>query len=186
MGSRNFQSVDEASFVLKCLKSWRGQPLYSELHAVAIEHSKTMLHFECNISSSLERFIEGIVYGRRQLFEDLRSMAMNWTSVTPGTKVRMNESLKRELMGKCGEAGKHLGPFTEGEPGEPHSCFGCSWDHVKEFGECTGIVEGPVDYNVAGETFDIKKLGPELNVRWQPDGLRYAYRREDLEVLDKK
>jgi len=40
-------------------------------------------------------------------------------------------------------------------------------DHIKEFGECIGTVEGLVDYGT--------QLGPEVNVRWQPSGLRYGY-----------
>ncbi len=42
-----------------------------------------------------------------------------------------------------------------------------SGDHVLEFGESVGIVEGLTAY----DGFD----GPELEVRWQPSGLRYAY-----------
>ena len=40
-------------------------------------------------------------------------------------------------------------------------------DHIKEFGECIGTVEELVDYGT--------RLGPEVNVRWQPIGLSYAY-----------
>jgi hypothetical protein len=40
-------------------------------------------------------------------------------------------------------------------------------EHVKEFGECIGIVEGYVDYG--------NSKGPEVDVRWLPMGLRYGY-----------
>ena len=36
---------------------------------------------------------------------------------------------------------------------------GCS-EHVEEFGQCVGQVEGPVDYG--------KVKGPEVDVRWEP------------------
>ena len=55
---------------------------------------------------------------------------------------------------------------------------GCK-DHVDEFGECTGIVEDCVNYNNNGE-HDPNKIGPELNVRWQPSKLRYGYLPEYL------
>jgi hypothetical protein len=50
-----------------------------------------------------------------------------------------------------------------------------SREHVREFGECVGIVEGPVDYGT--------QRGPEVNVRWQPSNLRYGYHPDDLERL---
>lgn len=37
-------------------------------------------------------------------------------------------------------------------------------DHLKEFGTCIGIVQGPTH---AG--------WPEVDVRWQPSNLRYGY-----------
>jgi hypothetical protein len=46
---------------------------------------------------------------------------------------------------------------------------GCG-DHVEEFGKCIGIVEGPA--------FEFH--GPEVDVRWQPSNLRYAYDPENL------
>jgi hypothetical protein len=58
----------------------------------------------------------------------------------PGDLVRMSEKLKATLRQND------------------------SIEHVKEFGECTGVVEGPAFCNC-----------PELNVRWKPSGLRYAY-----------
>jgi hypothetical protein len=68
-----------------------------------------------------------------------------------GTKVRMSAAFKRALQ----------------ENG--------SREHVREFGECVGIVEGPVDYGT--------QRGPEVNVRWQPSNLRYGYHPDDLERL---
>ena len=45
--------------------------------------------------------------------------------------------------------------------------------HLEEFGEAIGVVDGPVAWS--SET-----IGPELDVRWLPDRLRYAYQPEDL------
>lgn len=50
-------------------------------------------------------------------------------------------------------------------------------DHLKEFGSCHGIVDGPVDYGT--------QKGPELDVRWQPSGLRYAYAAKDLALVSR-
>ena len=44
-------------------------------------------------------------------------------------------------------------------------------EHVAEFGDCVGIMLGPV--------FDDPML--EWDVRWQPSGLRYGYALQDLE-----
>jgi hypothetical protein len=65
-----------------------------------------------------------------------------------GTHVRMSARLKRALRDN-----------------------GCG-DHVDEFGDCVGIVEGPVDFGT--------QQGPEVDVRWQPSGLRYAYHPSQL------
>lgn len=66
-----------------------------------------------------------------------------------GTQVRMSDELKRKfILNGCG-------------------------DHVDEFGECTGNVEGLVDYGN-------RVKGPEVDVRWQPSNLRYAYDPSDL------
>lgn len=43
-----------------------------------------------------------------------------------------------------------------------------SIEHVEEFGHCIGIVIGPVDYGNG-------IVGPEVDVRWQPSNLKYAY-----------
>lgn len=79
----------------------------------------------------------------------------------PGLRVRMGEALKEEFR--------------------RNDCAG----HVKEFGECIGIVEGLVDYNNEGdEPYDPLKRGPEVNVRWQPSGLRYGYHPDFLKVVN--
>lgn len=62
-----------------------------------------------------------------------------------------------------------------------------SSDHVKEFGECVGHIEGYVDYNDVPKDdpgWDPTKIGPEVDVRWQPSNLRYAYARSDLVPAD--
>ena len=51
-----------------------------------------------------------------------------------------------------------------------------SHDHAKEFGDSLGIVEGPCYPN--GE-------GDELDVRWQPSGLRYGYPPSALQIIEK-
>lgn len=50
-----------------------------------------------------------------------------------------------------------------------------SVEHVEEFGDCIGIVEGPVDWGTC--------QGPEVDVRWYPSRLRYAYHPDNLEVV---
>lgn len=100
-----------------------------------------------------------------------------------GDRVRMTEVFKRRMRGVCGIAGKHIGPF-DGDEGE--DCEGCSSAHVDEFGDCTGIVQGPMDFNnckPADPEYDRSKLGPEVDVRWQPSKLRYGYSPEDLELV---
>lgn len=66
-----------------------------------------------------------------------------------GVRVKMSERLKR-----------HLSKTSE--------------DHVAEFGDCVGVVEGPM---FEGDT-------PEVNVRWVTSGLRYGYEAGELEVVD--
>ncbi len=53
-----------------------------------------------------------------------------------------------------------------------------SREHVTEFGGCVGIVEGLVDYGT--------QMGPDVDVRWIPSYLRYAYQPEDLRISRKK
>lgn len=67
-----------------------------------------------------------------------------------GDKVKMSESYKKSLI--------------------DNDCK----EHVDEFGDCEGYVEDFVNYNKEGEN-DLDKIGPEVNVRWQPSGLRYGY-----------
>lgn len=52
---------------------------------------------------------------------------------------------------------------------------GLSAAHVDEFGDCIGVVLGPVDFGT--------QQGPELDVRWVPSGLKYGYLPEHLEVV---
>jgi hypothetical protein len=54
---------------------------------------------------------------------------------------------------------------------------GCS-DHALEFGKCTGVVIGPVDYG--------SQLGPEVDVRWWPSNLRYSYQIDELVDCEKE
>lgn len=54
---------------------------------------------------------------------------------------------------------------------------GCK-KHVDEFGECIGVVEGQVNFGT--------QKGPEVDVRWAPSHLRYAYHPRELEVLSKE
>lgn len=105
--------------------------------------------------------------------------------MTAGTKVRMSEALKKAFRGKCGEAGKHLGPFDseDGAEGPDASCYGCSTAHVDEFGDCVGVVIGFTDYNNKGDVRDENKVGPEVDVRWAPSNLRYAYHPDYLETV---
>lgn len=72
--------------------------------------------------------------------------------MTPGTKVRMSDEHKQQLI--------------------VNDCN----DHVEEFGECVGVVEGLVDWN--------GHKGPEVDVRWQPSNLRYAYHPDSLIAVE--
>jgi len=47
--------------------------------------------------------------------------------------------------------------------------------HVEEFGDCIGEVLGLTDYGT--------QKGPEVDVRWAPDNLKYAYGVEHLRVV---
>ena len=103
--------------------------------------------------------------------------------MTPGTRVRMSERLKQRYRGKCGEAGRLLGPF---DPEDDGDCWGCGSAHVEEFGDCVGIVIGLTDNNNCSPddaNYDPSHTGPEVDVRWQPSNLRYAYPPEDLEEV---
>lgn len=50
--------------------------------------------------------------------------------------------------------------------------FNGSCQHVEEFGKCIGVVIGPA--NLGG------KPGPEVDVKWRPSNLRYAYHPDNL------
>jgi hypothetical protein len=50
-----------------------------------------------------------------------------------------------------------------------------SHTHVREFGKCEGVVLGLTDFKTC--------QGPEVDVRWFPSGLRYAYDPDDLEIV---
>jgi len=85
-----------------------------------------------------------------------------------GTRVVMRDTLKRELMGACTSEGHVDGTDDE-------TCTRCSKAHLAEFGHCVGVVQGPTSYGATS--------GPEVDVRWEPSGLRYAYRPDQLQVL---
>lgn len=87
-------------------------------------------------------------------------------TIKSGDKVRMTEEYKR--MGLI------------------HSPL-----HIKEFGDCVGIVEDLVNYNSCDQPFELDKLGPEWNVRWQIRNgsllsykFRYAYHPDNLEIVE--
>ena len=83
--------------------------------------------------------------------------------IRPGDRVRMNNKIKHALI--------------------QNSCE----DHVKEFENCIGIVQCLTDYNNClpnDSSYDVRKVGPEWDVRWQPSNLRYAYSEEDLEIIN--
>lgn len=91
-----------------------------------------------------------------------------------GTRVVMSEAFKRARRGMCEGPGKHTGhgPTWAPDPEMPDDgCAACSWDHIEEFGGCTGTVQGPMF-----ESSD----APEVDVRWEPSGLRYGYHPDDL------
>jgi hypothetical protein len=68
-----------------------------------------------------------------------------------GDRVRMSEACKANMLARTG--------------------LEDSSEHVREFGECIGIVGDPVFKN--GE-------GPEIDVYWQPSNLRYGYDPDEL------
>lgn len=81
--------------------------------------------------------------------------------MNPGTRVRLNAAFKARLL-----ASDFRDDFL-GFSGRAH---------VGEFGDCVGVVLGPVVYD-RGRTFE------EVDVRWEPSGLRYGYKPENLEPL---
>jgi hypothetical protein len=131
-------------------------------------------HLDCPCRSLSESYIsvrKHYLYARRQLLQVARAFAGGFRK---GDKVRMTKAFKLELQRECATEG--CKPDAEGVCERL-----CSTDHVKEFGECVGVVEGPLDYNNKGEPYVVEKVGPELNVRWQPSGLRYGYHPDQLE-----
>lgn len=81
----------------------------------------------------------------------------------------MSEECKRAMWGRC-RPGHHV---EEVDIMGEMMCLRCSGDHVTEFGNSIGVVEGPAWEN--GE-------GPEVFVRW--DGrLRYSYDPAALRVI---
>jgi len=101
-----------------------------------------------------------------------------------GDRVRMSEALKTQLRGGC-VPGKHQGDLLEDND---ESCMKCSLGHLKEFGNCEGLVLGLTDYNnckPGAESYDPRKVGPEVDVRWLPSRLRYAYDPALLELVGK-
>jgi hypothetical protein len=58
--------------------------------------------------------------------------------------------------------------------------------HIREFGRCIGVSQGLTEHNnvlMRDPGYDFNKLGPEIDVRWEPSNLRYAYAFEDLEIV---
>lgn len=102
-------------------------------------------------------------------------------TLRPGDIVVMNDKLKRDLCKKCGLKGKHKGPFMD-----DNECIGCSRAHVKEFGDCVGVVVGLMDLNncpPGDPNYEDSKVGPELDVRWQPSRLKYGYHPKYLTLV---
>lgn len=91
----------------------------------------------------------------------------------------MSQRLKDAFMKDCQVT--HVGPF---DPDNAEDCWGCSSDHVEEFGECIGTVEGLVVWNPGSLAGLVEHVGPEVDVRWQPSNLRYAYHPDYLDVIE--
>lgn len=54
--------------------------------------------------------------------------------------------------------------------------------HVRQYGNCIGTVQGFTDHHESGDTLDLSKIGPEVDVVWD-DAKPYAYAPDDLEVV---
>ena len=94
----------------------------------------------------------------------------------------MTEGLKVRMRGPCGKAGKHVKPQLDPDD----VCIHCSSDHIDEFENSIGIVVGQIDLNIVPPEhpdYDVGKLWPEWDVRWQPYNLKYGYLPEDLEII---
>lgn len=108
---------------------------------------------------------------------------MDADDIRPGDRVRMSEELKQLFRGKCGVAGTHLGPV---DVEDPTDCWGCSTAHVEEFGESVGTVAGFTDYNnckPGDPAWDPSKVGPEVDVYWEPSRIRFCYLPSQLEKV---
>jgi hypothetical protein len=93
----------------------------------------------------------------------------------------MTEAFKTQMRGRC-TPGAHLG-LDPTHPDDP--CIACSTAHIEEFGDCVGVVSGLTDYNnvpPGHADYESDKVGPELDVRWEPSGLRYAYALANLRL----
>jgi len=98
--------------------------------------------------------------GAKEMLEHLRRPVTPPPAVVKkGDTVRMSESLKDRMRENGSTA------------------------HVHEFGLSVGVVQGFTDYNNRGEPLDVSRIGPEVDVRWEPSKLRYAYHPGDLEVV---
>jgi hypothetical protein len=93
----------------------------------------------------------------------------------------MTEATKKRLRSDC-LPGKHVGRLDY----NGRDCSKCSTGHVEEFGHCIGFVEGPLDYNnckPGSGGYDPAKVGPEVDVRWEPSHLRFGYAPNELELV---
>ena len=129
------------------------------------------------LQSDDPKFITGEMAKQFWSHQRIEDNTMPW-----GTRVRMSEALKAKLSGEC-KPGKHVKEVVDGTD---DTCYGCSLGHVKEFGGSIGVVHGLTDYNnckPGEEGYDRNKVGPEVDVYWEPDNLRYAYSPSDLEIV---
>lgn len=83
----------------------------------------------------------------------------------PGALVRMTENYRSKLW--------NHGSLADGTPND--ELLEGNRDHVREFGSCIGVVQGLTKY--------VNTQGPEVDVRWRPSMLRYAYHPDNLEIL---
>ena len=88
----------------------------------------------------------------------------------------MSEDLKKKLLKNCTMITHVDFPIP---PDPEFGCMNCSREHVEEFGDCEGIVGDLMDFNNEIPP-DPDKIGPEVNVYWQPSNLRYGYHPNDL------
>jgi alkylated DNA repair dioxygenase AlkB len=75
-----------------------------------------------------------------------------------GDCVRMTDIFKKKLASEA--------PSTE-------KGVGGGYEHLKEFGDCVGVIQGPMFQD---------PQAPELDVRWHPSNLRYGYDPSQLEL----